>query len=38
MIKYLIALLSKKSNKEKHPWHLYCEQNPSALGCRIYDI
>jgi hypothetical protein len=38
MIKYLLSIFSKKALKQTHPWHLYCEQNPSALGCRIYDV
>lgn len=38
MIKYIISLFKKKEINLKHPWHLYCESNPSALGCRIYDV
>jgi hypothetical protein len=38
MIKALLLWLSKSKKQTVHPWFVYCQQNPHALGCRIYDV
>lgn len=38
MIKTLLSWLTKKPKQPTHPWFVYCQQNPHALGCRIYDV
>jgi len=31
-------IFKNKKNKKLTPFELYCEKNPDALECRIYDI
>jgi len=38
MIKRLLAWFKKENKAVIHPWHMYCKENPHALGCRFYDI
>jgi hypothetical protein len=40
MIKNLLNLFFKKPRKHcpRVAWLRYCMENPSAAGCRIYDV